>query len=91
MSIGRGDRVAVFPWIFIHDTDKVKGGLMVLFFGLVFFPLPLPSPLESFLPKPLGACTCDRILLVYDLFVSVSKKFEVRVLQNSYYEKKSVM
>jgi len=24
------------PWIFIHDTDKVEGDLMVLFFGLVF-------------------------------------------------------
>jgi len=24
-------------WIFIHDTDKVKGGLMVLFFVLFFF------------------------------------------------------
>jgi len=24
------------PWIFINDTDKIQGGLMVLFFGLVF-------------------------------------------------------
>jgi len=24
------------PWIFIYDTDKVEGGLMVLFLGLVF-------------------------------------------------------
>jgi len=24
------------PWVFIHDTDKVDGGFMVLFFGLVF-------------------------------------------------------
>jgi len=30
-------------WIFIRDTDKVEEGLMVLFFGLVFFSL-LPSP-----------------------------------------------
>jgi len=35
------------PRIFIHDTDKVEGGLVVLFFAL-FFPLaPLP---EMFLP-----------------------------------------
>jgi len=24
------------PWIFIHGTDRAEGGLMVLFFGLVF-------------------------------------------------------
>jgi len=38
------------PWIFIHNTDKVDGGLMVLFFGLAFR---LPPPLEIFLPTPL--------------------------------------
>jgi len=32
----RGAWGAVTPWIFIHDTDKVEIGLMVLFFGLVF-------------------------------------------------------
>jgi len=26
-----------------HDTDKVEGGLMVLFFGLVFSIAPIPS------------------------------------------------
>jgi len=26
--------------VFIHDTDKVERGLMVLFFGLVFFDAP---------------------------------------------------
>jgi len=30
----RGDRGRL--WIFLHDTDKVKRGLMLLFFGLVF-------------------------------------------------------
>jgi len=29
------------PWIFIHSTDKIEGGLMVLVFGLVF---PIGSP-----------------------------------------------
>jgi len=24
------------PWIFIHGTDKLEKGLMVLFFGLIF-------------------------------------------------------
>jgi len=38
------------PWIFIPGTDKVKGGLMVLFFGLVFS---VASLLEIFLPTPL--------------------------------------
>jgi len=31
---------AVSPWIFVHHTDKVEGGLMVKFFGLVFFRWP---------------------------------------------------
>jgi len=39
---GSGEGCAPPPWIFIHDTDKVEGGLMVLFFGLVFFRCPLP-------------------------------------------------
>jgi len=34
---GRRQREAVAsPWIFIRNTDKVEGGFMVLFFGLVF-------------------------------------------------------
>jgi len=36
----RGAEGAVAPWIFIHGTDKVEGGLMVLFFGLVFSAAP---------------------------------------------------
>jgi len=32
------------PWIFIHGSDKVEEGLMVLFFGLVFSVAPtLPA------------------------------------------------
>jgi len=37
------------PWIFIHGTDKVGKGLMVLFFGLFFSFIPL----EFFLLTPL--------------------------------------
>jgi len=33
-SVGQGGATA--PWIFIDGTDKVKRGLMVLFFSLVF-------------------------------------------------------
>jgi len=36
------------PWIFIHDTDKVERGLLVLSFVLSFSVAPLP-PLENFL------------------------------------------
>jgi len=36
--------------IFIHRTDKVEGGLIVLFFGLVF----LLAPLKIFLPMSLS-------------------------------------
>jgi len=39
MGVGSGgggeEQEGVAPWIFVHDTDKVEGGLMVLFFGLV--------------------------------------------------------
>jgi len=47
MGVGRREAVPL-PWVFIHDTNQVEGSLMVLFFGLVFFPL-LPPP-EIFLP-----------------------------------------
>jgi len=36
--------------LFIHDIDKVEGGLIVLFFGLVFFRC---TPPENFLPTTL--------------------------------------
>jgi len=36
MGVGSGEQGGRAPWIFIHGTDKVKGGLMVLFFGFVF-------------------------------------------------------
>jgi len=55
MGVGRGDKGAVDPWIFIHDTDNVEGALMVLFFGLVFFHCPIP--LEIFLLTPLAVST----------------------------------
>jgi len=55
MGVGIGEKQggAVTPWIFIRSklTDKVEGGLMVLFFGLVF--LIAPILLEIFLPTPL--------------------------------------
>jgi len=38
-------------WIFMHNNNKVEGGLMVLFFGfLLFF---FVAPLETFLSTPL--------------------------------------
>jgi len=42
------------PWIFRHDTDKVEGGLMVLYFGLIFSVAPLPLEI-FFLPTALIA------------------------------------
>jgi len=41
------------PWIFIHGTDKVEKGLMVLFFGLRFSVSP---PLDIFSANAHG---CD--------------------------------
>jgi len=61
MGVGRG---AVAPWIFIHGTDIVDRGIIVIFFGLFLlffgiFSVPPPSwkrasPMEIFLPTPLG-------------------------------------
>jgi len=50
---GRGGAGGIVPpWIFVHDTDKVEGGLMVLFFSR-FYSVNPPSPPEIFLPTPL--------------------------------------
>jgi len=52
MGVGsEGQGEAVPPWNFIHGTD-VEGGLMVLFFVLVFFVAPLPW--EFFCRRPCG-------------------------------------
>jgi len=51
-------------WIFMHDTDKVEGGLMVPFFGRVF-PLLLTLCLSG-LKKSV-------LLLLYDWTMKVSK------------------
>jgi len=48
MGISKG---AVPLWIFLHDTDKVEGGLMVLFSAFVVFSVAFP--LEIFMPTPL--------------------------------------
>jgi len=45
MGVGIGGAVGLPPWIFIHGTDIVDKGLIVLFFSLLaifrsFFPLP---------------------------------------------------
>jgi len=51
MDVGSGRQgEAVPPWIFINGTDKAEGGLMVLFFGLVF--TVGPSPWKIFCRRP---------------------------------------
>jgi len=45
----RGQEGGVFSWIFIHDTDKIEGGLGAIFRSC-FFRWP---PLEIFLPTSL--------------------------------------
>jgi len=53
MGVGSGGREGSWPlWIFIDGSDKVEGGLMVLFFGLAF-PVEPSSPPEIFLPTSL--------------------------------------
>jgi len=54
MGVGIGGKGAVAPLdfhIFIHDTDNVEVGLMVLFFGHVF----------SVAPPPLGNFSADAL------------------------------
>jgi len=57
--MGGVDRMGSWPSCsFIHGTDKIERGLMVLFFGLVFFVAHLhTSPLEMFMPTPLDLGT----------------------------------
>jgi len=43
MCVGSGGQEAVAPLGFIHDTDKVDEGLIVLYFSVLFFPLPHPG------------------------------------------------
>jgi len=47
---GGAGRAVATPWNFIYNTDKAEGGLMVLFFGLVFS---VGIPPEIFRPTPL--------------------------------------
>jgi len=65
MGVGCGSRgVVALLVIHIHGTDtdfifygtdKVEGGLMVLFFDLVFSVAPTPSPPENFSPDAFAA------------------------------------
>jgi len=52
------------PWVFIHDTDEVEEGLVVLFFDFVFSVALHPTPpLKIFLPTPL--CTYDEQFVLH--------------------------
>jgi len=68
MGVGSGGQgVVALPWIFMHDTDKVKGILMVLFFGLVFS---VGLLLKFFLPTPLVEPIIFLVYLGPHLFLS---------------------
>jgi len=59
------------PWIFIHDTDIVEGGLMVLFFGLVF----------SVAPPRSGNFSADAHALAYNAApINANSSFFTRLL-----------
>jgi len=54
----------VAPWIFIRDTDKVEGGLIVQSFGLVFFVVGTLPP-EKFSADALAFAICN-VLFIFD-------------------------
>jgi len=54
MGIGSGEGRAPSPWIFIHDTDKVEGSLMVLFFDI--FSVASPPTWKIFCRRPWFDC-----------------------------------
>jgi len=55
-----GNRWGCGPlWIFIHDTNKVEGGLMVLFFQSCFFVAPLP-----------GNFSADTLVSIHQIFLA---------------------
>jgi len=43
MGVGRGAVVRDLPWIFMHGTDIIDKGLIVLFFGHFLLPPPLAA------------------------------------------------
>jgi len=52
VAMGVGSGGMWHPWIFIRGTDKVEKGLMMLFFGLVFFRWLPPLPWKIFCRRP---------------------------------------
>jgi len=57
MFMGSGGQEGVPPWIFIHGTDIVERGLIVLFLGIFF--RCLPRPWKFF---------CRRLCLCYEIY-----------------------
>jgi len=79
---GGGGREAVAPLdfqTFIYDTEKVKGGLMVLFIGLDFSIA--SSPLKIFLPMPLIALVIDFSFTIFELFWAVVEAYQWKILR----------
>jgi len=81
MGVGSGGQEPP-PWIFIHDTDKVEGSLIVLFFGLVFFRC-TPPPLENFFAEALGdMCYPWRYVLVHISVTELNLQLPVKKLDS---------
>jgi len=53
-AAGAKSRGPPATWIFIHGTDNAEGGLIVLFFGLVFSVASPPPPFGNFSPDALA-------------------------------------
>jgi len=68
MGVGSGGQGGRALWIFMHGTHKVEGGFMLLFFGLVFFVVPLTT--ENF-----SADALDRthFMVIYCLKTELNK------------------
>jgi len=79
-AVGMG----VAPWIFIHDTDKVEKGLMVLFFGLFF--VALPPSWKFFCRRPWLHVDVERVCKIVDFITRdtrMNSQSEVKLIIRS--------
>jgi len=80
MNVDSGERGTTPPWIFVRGTDKVEGGLMVLFLALFFSVAPFPGNFsaDALVLVPFEKYRSETIMFV-GTSVSVINLFNVTV------------